>query len=79
MNPGISIRFGNNSTHKKSPPEAQAGIFAQFSGDVILPATTNAIRLVEEVFAVAQRLLGILVDGDRDGLDVLVAVAFPRR
>ena len=29
--------------------------------------------------AVAQRLLGILVDGDRDGLDVLVAVAFPRR
>jgi hypothetical protein len=30
-------------------------------------------------FGVAQRLLGILVDGDRDGLDVLVAVAFPRR
>ena len=46
---------------------------------MILPATTNAVRLVEEVFAVAQRLLGILVDGDRDGLDVLVTVPFPRR
>jgi Domain of unknown function (DUF892) len=44
---------------------------------VVLPATTNAVGLAEEVFAIAERLLGILVNGDRDGLDVLVAVAFP--
>ena len=34
--------------------------------------TTNAVWLVEKVFAVAQRLLGILVDCDRDGLDSIL-------
>jgi hypothetical protein len=43
------------------------------SGDVILPATTDAVWLVEEVLSIAQRLVPILVNGDRDGLDVLVA------
>jgi hypothetical protein len=41
------------------------------SGDMILPATTNAVGFVEEVLAIAQRLLRVLVDGHRDGLDVL--------
>jgi hypothetical protein len=49
------------------------------SGDVILPATTNAVGFVEEVLAIAQRLLRVLVDGHRDDLDVLVAVPLPRR
>jgi hypothetical protein len=44
------------------------------SGDVILPATTNAVGFVDEVLAIAQRLPRVLVDGHRDDLDVLVAV-----
>jgi hypothetical protein len=39
---------------------------------------TDAVRLVEKVVAVAQRLLGVLVDRDRDRLHVLSTVAFTR-
>jgi hypothetical protein len=35
------------------------------SGDVILPANTNTVGFVEEVLAIAQRLLRVLVDGPR--------------
>ena len=35
----------------------------------------DAVGLVEEVVAVAQRLLCVLIDRDRDCLDVLIAVA----
>jgi hypothetical protein len=41
-------------------------------------ALTNAVRLVEEVVAVAQRLLCVLVDRNGDSLDVLEAMAFTR-
>jgi hypothetical protein len=50
------IRFGNIATHKK--PAAPGGHQRAFysvpanpeqSGDVIVPATTSVIRLVEEV------------------------------
>jgi hypothetical protein len=41
-------------------------------------ALANAIRLVEEVVAVAQRLLGVLVDRHDDRLDVWIAVALAR-
>src|SRR5215213_2136129 len=62
----------HNATRKQKRPRAwrsTTGILAYFSGipnqsgDVIFPATTNAVGHIEEVFAVAQRLLGI-VDGD---------------
>jgi hypothetical protein len=51
----------------------------QQSGDVIFPATTNAVGLVEEVFAIAERLLGVLIDCHRDGLDVLVTPPLANR
>ena len=41
-------------------------------------ALTDAVWLVEEVAAVAQRLLCVLIDRDRDRLDVLIAVALAR-
>jgi len=41
-----------------------------------LAATTNAVWLVEEVFSVSRRRFGILVDGNHDRLDVLIAPAF---
>jgi hypothetical protein len=89
MNPGISalVRLTMQLTKENARRawRATADILTYFLaipnnlGDVILPPTTNAVGFVEEVFAVAERLLGILVNGDRDGLDVLVAVAFPCR
>jgi hypothetical protein len=45
---------------------------------VIFPATTNAVGLVEKVFAVAERFRGVLIDCHRDGLNMRVAPAFPR-
>jgi hypothetical protein len=47
--------------------------------DVAVPATTNALRLFQKVFAIAERFRGVLIDCHRDGLNVLVAPAFPRR
>jgi predicted transcriptional regulator len=47
--------------------------------NVLAPATTNAIRLVEKVTPVTQRRLGILVDRDDDRLHMRVAPAFARR
>jgi hypothetical protein len=53
MNPGMGeIRFGNNATHEKKPaaPWEQRRAFyllpmnSEQSGDVIVPATTNAGR-----------------------------------
>ena len=46
--------------------------------NVLAPATTNAIRLVEKVTPVTQRRLGILVDRDDDRLHMRVAPAFAR-
>jgi hypothetical protein len=43
-----------------------------------VPATTNALRLVQKVFAVAERFRGVLIYCHRDGLNMLVAPAFPR-
>jgi hypothetical protein len=64
MNPGmVWVRFGNNSTQKAR--WRASGHFCLFpwnleqSGDV----TTNAVGFVEEVLAIAQRLLRVLVDG----------------
>ncbi len=48
------------------------------SGNVIVRAATNAVGLVEEVFGVAERFRGVLIDCDRDGLHMPVAPAFPR-
>ena len=45
----------------------------------LLAAITDTIRLVEEVVAIAERRLGVLVDRDHDRLDVRVAPAFARR
>jgi hypothetical protein len=84
MNPGmVWVRTGNNSTHKKTL-EGQRAFYLlpenlEQSGDVVLPATTNAVGLVEEVFAVTERLLSVLVYGNRDGLDVLIAPPFAGR
>jgi hypothetical protein len=62
MNPGISIRLGNNATHKTGERAFYRIIpNLEQSGDVMFPAATNAIRLVEEVFAIAERFLRILV------------------
>ena len=46
---------------------------------MILHSSSDAIRLVEEIVPVAECLLCILVDSNDDGLDVLEAVALPRR
>ena len=48
------------------------------SGNVIMLATTDALRLVQEVFSVAVGFRGVLIDGYRNGLNMLVAPAFPR-
>jgi hypothetical protein len=54
------MRFGKNTTHKKTAADWGGGHSTQFSkilnnqGDVILPATTNAIRPVAEAIAVAE-------------------------
>jgi hypothetical protein len=45
---------------------------------VPVPAA-DAVRLVEKVFAIAERLLGVLIDRHADCLDVLVAPSFPHR
>jgi hypothetical protein len=39
------------------------------SRDVIVPPTSNAVGLVQEVFPIAQRRFGVLVDGNDDRLD----------
>jgi hypothetical protein len=52
--------------------------FSNGLGDVILSPATNAVGLVEEVFAIAHRLLSVLVYRNRDRLDVLVTPPFPR-
>jgi hypothetical protein len=36
------------------------------------------VRFIQEEFAIAERRFGILVDGDNDCLDVLIATAFAR-
>ena len=46
--------------------------------NVALLYATQALRLVEKEIAVAGRRLRILVDGDDDRLDVLIAPAFTR-
>jgi hypothetical protein len=46
---------------------------------VIVPPTSNAVGLVQEIFPVAQRRLRILVYRDDDGLGVVEAVSFARR
>jgi hypothetical protein len=42
--------------------------------DVIAPPT-YAIGLVQEIRSIAQRCFGVLVDGNNDRLDVMIAVA----
>ena len=89
MNPGISAGTLHTTQLTKENARrawrATADILAYFlanpeqSGDVIFPATTNAVGLVEEVFAIAERLLGVLIDCHRDGLDVLVTPPLANR
>jgi hypothetical protein len=43
------------------------------SRNVIVRLTSNAVGLVQEVFPVAQRCFGVLVDGNDDRLDMVVA------
>jgi len=45
---------------------------------VIVPPTSNAVGLVQEVFPVAQCRFGVLVDGNDDRLDMVVAPTFAR-
>jgi hypothetical protein len=45
---------------------------------VIVPPASNAVGLVQEVFPVAQRRFGVLVDGNDDRLDMVVAPTFAR-
>jgi hypothetical protein len=53
--------------------------WAESSGNVVVPPIANALRLIQKKFPVAQRSFGILIDGNNDRLDVLVAPAFARR
>jgi hypothetical protein len=63
------IRFGNNATHKKPAASWRARrtfyllpANSEQSRDVIVPRTSNALGLVQEVFPVAQRRFSVLVD-----------------
>jgi hypothetical protein len=70
MNPGmVEIGFGNNATHKKpAVPGGQRRAFyllpanPEQSRDVIVSRTSNTLGLVQELFPVAQRRFGVLVD-----------------
>jgi hypothetical protein len=42
-------------------------------------ALADAVRLVEKVIAVAQRLLGVLINRNADRLDVLVEIEQPEK
>jgi hypothetical protein len=73
------MRFGKNTTHKKTAADWGGGHSTQFSkilnnqGDVILPATTNAIRPVAEAIAVAEGAfprIGRYRNSDRLGLQL---------
>ena len=80
--PGISIRFGNNSTHKKSRLKRKRAFLRssqdlEQSGTCFLPPPMLYGLLRK--YSRLPSAFRILVDGDRDGLDVLVTVPFPRR
>ena len=45
---------------------------------IALLRTTDAVRFVQEVFAIAERCFSILVDSDYDRLDVLIAPSLAR-
>jgi hypothetical protein len=47
---------------------ATHGSSQSVSGNVTVPVTSNALRLVHEVFAVAECFGGVLVDSYRDAL-----------
>jgi hypothetical protein len=85
MNPGMMrVRFGNNATHKKTRQRA-SGHFCLFplESRTIMGRDPSChyqcCKFVEEVLAIAQRPLRVLVDGNHDGLNVLVAVSLSRR
>jgi hypothetical protein len=81
----VWVRFANSrhSQRARRGRRETTGILVNFansqqSRDAIIPATTNAIGLVEKVIP-AQRRFRILIDHDNDGLDMSVAPFFPRR
>jgi hypothetical protein len=73
----VLIRFGTTQLTKKTRPRrAVYSYFPQASnayGKWVFPLAANAVWPVEKVVTVTKSGFCILIDGDDDGLDVLVA------
>jgi len=76
IGPMISELSTSRETKNFSERNQLPQIFS--SRDVIVPPTSNAVGLVQEEFPVAQRRFGVLVDGNDDRLDMVVAPTFAR-
>jgi hypothetical protein len=67
------------STIKPIRKIRQSRFITVASGNVIVLAATNALGLVQEVFAVAVGFRGVLIDCDGDRLDMLEALSLAGR
>ena len=74
------MQFGTGGTITKVKSQPLGLIsgdkFGQHLWDVTIPPASNALRFIQEVFAISERFRGVLITGHRDGLDVLIAPAF---